>query len=80
LGPVLFCLLMDGRRGMAKLFADYVATLRRTRSAAATRDEIATAPAAAALEATEPAKSRSAKRRAPLSRFLGTVSDDSKPR
>ena len=65
MGPVLFCLLMDGRRGMAKLFADYVATLRRTRSAAATRDEIATAPAAAALEATEPAKSRSAKRPGP---------------
>jgi len=69
-GPVLFCLLMDGRRGTGKLLADYLAAARRAGPAAATRDEVATAPAATAQAASAsaaavPAESRPARHPVP---------------
>jgi len=63
LGPVLFCLLMDGRRGMAKLSADYLAVVRRTRPAAATWEEVAATSATAASAATAPAATAPARHR-----------------
>ena len=55
--------------------ANHLAAVRRTGPAAATRDEVATAPAA-----DEPAKSRPARHPGPPSRAVGTASNVSKLR
>jgi len=62
-GPVLFCLLMDGRRGMDKVLTNFVADVRRTGAAAATRDEVATTAAGTAPAAAAPARNRPGERR-----------------